>query len=99
MSELYGLLHIPKAETILLETKEGIEGIFKTFHIFLRDGVYKIKHKDSIQEDKDYGILLIREEFEVYPLTKQQTDALDKEYRAKVESKRNKGTSGEEADS
>ena len=94
---LCGLLHIPKAVTVLVKPKIEIEAIFDTFDIYLKKGLYRFYCKgldDALNALQDENaIKLVKEEFEIYPLTPEQIAALDKDFRAKVDQLRNKRAS------
>ena len=96
-SRLHGLIHLPRAETILIRTQEGIDEVFKTFDIYLDGDIYiyvlrgtKLKPNHLINNyhgKMGYGTLLVRAEFDIYPLSDKQIANWTEVLRAKVDSK------------
>ena len=85
---LFGLRHIPTAETVVVKTKAEIDTFFDIFniHLYKDEGIYYIECNDvNCRFDEDYYIKLIPEEFDIYQLTEEQENALDKEFRAKMD--------------
>lgn len=92
---MYGLLHIPKAETIAVGSTEDLEAVFTDFNVYF-DGIYtfflKTVEQPKIGYEGDDIVQLIRAEFEIYPLSREQEEAYIRGLNAKVDTPRGKRT-------